>query len=79
MATKKKPAPRSLTQFVQDKKRADCPVCALNPDIRAEIQSARTKKIKRETVLEWLRAECGIAINSADFDRHHSARHERDE
>lgn len=76
---KKAPAPRrSLVQYVLDKKRADCPVCALPAEVCTEIAGARSRKIQRGTILEWLTTECGIRITGADFDRHYSARHDRD-
>lgn len=73
---KKKPAQgKSLIEFVQAKRRAACRVCQLPPDVLEEIKVAKTKKITRATVLEWLSKERGIKIASADLDVHYSGRH----
>jgi hypothetical protein len=66
-----------LIQFVRDKKRVGCPVCSLSDTIRSEIESARTRKIGRPEVIEWLKAEYKVTISRAQFDAHHSGRHEQ--
>ena len=76
MAQKHRGSARSLTQFVRDQKRKGCPVCALPPDVLSEVRSAREKRISRQTVIEWLKVEHGIAIPSAAFDTHVNARHD---
>lgn len=67
---------RSLTDFVMAKKRANCPVCALPAAVRQQIAEARNKRIRRAEQLEWLRAEYGVKLSVADFEAHHSGRHE---
>jgi len=75
--TTAKAKPRSLAEFVRDKRRADCPVCALPLEVRAEVKSASEKKIKRTTVLEWLKLEYDIDVSAVALDKHHSQRHEQ--
>lgn len=70
-----KPA-RSLSQFMRDRKKKDCKVCALGAEVVAQIRSASRNKIQRSTVLEWLRDECGAAITSADLQAHAAGRHD---
>ena len=78
-ASARKAKARSLTQYVRDKKRAVCPVCRLAPTIRSEMDGARTKKIRRAEILEWLAAEYGIKLTPAALDAHYSGRHERED
>jgi hypothetical protein len=59
-----------------EKKRANCPVCSLPADILEQLAGARTRKIHRQEQLTWLREEHGINLKAADFDAHHSGRHE---
>lgn len=77
--TKPKPVSgqrRSLTQFVQDQRRAGCPVCALPADVLAEVRTASRRKIPRAIVLEWLAAEHAQKIAAADMAAHVNARHD---
>lgn len=68
---------RSLVQFVRDKKRVGCPVCTLPRTVREEIEAARSRKITRAEQIEWLAAEHGVTITRAQFDAHHSGRHDQ--
>jgi hypothetical protein len=70
-----KPA-RSLSQFMRDRKKKDCKVCALGTEIVAQIRTASRNKIPRETVLAWLREECNAGITSADLQAHANGRHD---
>lgn len=70
---------KSLVEFMQAKRRAQCRVCQFPPDILEEIKVAKTRKITRAIVLEWLYRERGIKIASADLDAHYSGRHENPE
>ena len=77
MATKSPPKPvQSLAEYVMAKKRADCPICKLPDEIRAQRRGAVTKKIRRAEQIEWLAAEHGVKVTVAMFDSHHSGRHE---
>lgn len=67
--------PKSLVDFVKAKKRADCPVCALPEEIRAQLHAASEKKIYRADQLAWLKEECGHPISGEDLNRHYSGRH----
>lgn len=67
---------RSLVDFMRAKKRRDCPVCRLPDVLRAQLADARGKKVRRTDQLEWLAAEHGIKLTAAQFDTHHSGRHE---
>ena len=78
---KKKVAPkkagRSLLDYALDKKRAACKFCSLPADVRAQLIEARNHKIRVPEQVEWLASEHGITMTRADFEAHHSGRHER--
>lgn len=81
MATKKAPpkttpAGRSLVDYVLGKKRAECKVCALPGELREQLVVARSRKIRRAEVIEWLRDDHRIILTPRDLDVHYSARHE---
>lgn len=67
---------RSLRDFVRDKKREGCRICALPPDILEQVKSASVTKIPRATVIEWLKAELKTTFTSDEFDKHTSGRHQ---
>lgn len=75
-AKKPRPAARSLADFLLEKKRASCPVCALAPEIRVQVDAARRRGVRRAEWLEWLRDECGVVLQPGDFDQHINGRHE---
>lgn len=66
----------TLLQFVKDKRRANCRLCALAAPIRAELKIARERKIPRTVQIEWLKTECGIAIGEEELDLHRQGRHD---
>lgn len=68
--------PRSLLEFMRDKRKATCQLCALPDAVRAELNAAREKKIPREVQKEWLKAECGISVTSQEMDFHRLGRHD---
>ena len=72
-------APRSLIRFARDKRREGCPVCALSPDIRAQLVEASSRKIPRAVQLEWLRTDVGARITDADLSQHANGRHDAEE
>lgn len=72
----KRPA-RSLAQFVADQRRAGCPVCALPPDVLADVKTASRRKIPKSVVLEWLASEHGRTISAQDMAAHVNARHDQ--
>lgn len=67
---------RSLTEFMQAKRRDGCPVCALPPSVREQLKDASKRKITRADQIEWLAAECGVKLTRALFDSHANGRHE---
>ena len=71
-----KAEPRTLVDFVKDKRRASCVVCKLPDIIRQQVRAASEKKISRRTVLEWLETECGAKITDADIATHSNGHHE---
>jgi len=66
----------SAVEYQMAKKRAACGVCKLSDDLKEQLAEARTRKMRVPEQLEWLSVEHGIKLTRADFDRHHSARHE---
>lgn len=70
-----KPA-RSLSQFMRDKKKQDCKVCALGAAVVGEIRTASRNKIPRQIVLEWLNDEHNAGIARADLEAHANGRHD---
>jgi len=69
---------RSLDEFLRDKKKAECPVCHLPPEIRAQLQHASEhNSAKLVEQCEWLRAECGVDILPSQLTAHRSGGHER--
>lgn len=71
-----KSPPRNLNEFVKDDKRANCAVCQLPSDVRAQLADARSREIKQTTVLAWLKTEYGVTLTSSDFRRHGVAQHD---
>lgn len=76
MATKR--TPRSLFNYMRDKRRQHCEVCKLSPALKEEMLAARTRKITRAQVLEWLGVEHGIKLTAGQLDSHYSARHDQE-
>lgn len=70
-----KVTPRSLVDFVKEKKRADCLVCRLPTDVREQVEAASDKRILRNEVVAWLNEECGVAATTKDLERHTQGRH----
>lgn len=67
----------SLLDFATAKRRANCKVCKLPEEIKAQIALARDKKIPRPVVVEWLNNEMKLPITNADLDLHRNGQHER--
>ena len=66
---------KSLLDYMQDKRRAECPVCKLAEDIRDQLRRATDRKVKRADQLTWLTEVVGVAITNSDLDAHYSGRH----
>jgi len=66
---------KSLVDFMQDRRRAECPVCHLAEDIRDQLRRATDRKVKRADQLEWLITVVGATVTNADLDAHYSGRH----
>jgi hypothetical protein len=66
----------TLLDFMRDKKRAGCAVCALPDTVRTQLLAARDKKIRRADQIEWLRTVIGAELTSRDLDSHYSGRHD---
>lgn len=64
-----------LADFMRAKKRAACKVCRLPADVLDQLLAARTAKIRRPDMLEWLRTEVGADITDVELTAHYSARH----
>ena len=64
-----------LADFMRAKKRAACKVCQLPADVLEQLAAARSAKIRRPDMLDWLRTEVGSDITDAELTAHYSARH----
>ena len=68
---------RTLDQYLLDKRKAECPVCKLHPDIRAILKRASEKgSAKVAEQLEWLRVDCGASITASELTSHRGGGHE---
>lgn len=76
MATKKATRQRSIEQFVKDRKRSTCPVCALPDNARKQLRVARERKYPRSDVLAWLAEDYNVKISDADMTHHVGGRHD---
>jgi hypothetical protein len=70
-----KPA-KSLTEFLLDKRREGCPLCALSQDVKDQLKLATKRSIKRAEQMEWLAEEFGLKFTVEQFNTHHAGRHE---
>jgi len=68
---------RSLVEFMHDKRRQDCRICALPQDVRQEMLTASKKKYRQADVLEWLKADRDIDISEQEMASHYSGKHDR--
>lgn len=75
----KKPAPaaRSLAEFLAEKRREGCPICALSDDVKAQLKLASKRSVKRADQIEWLEAELGVTLTTEQITAHYSGQHER--
>lgn len=64
-----------LADFMKAKRRAACKVCQLPADVLDQLVAARTAKIRRPDMLEWLRTEVGVDVTDAELTGHYSGRH----
>lgn len=67
----------SLMEFVKERRRAECGICALSDEVRAQIAGASDKKIKRPVVIDWLQKEHDVKVTEDDLARHVNARHDQ--
>ena len=65
-----------LMDFMRAKRREACPVCKLPAEVRAQLDTASDKGIKRKDVLEWLRTIVGVPITDAELTAHRTGRHD---
>ncbi len=69
--------PRSISEFVRDKRKVNCPVCKVPPKIRVQVNDARqTRNVTMPVILEWLKSEHGIALTLEQCRRHYAGMHE---
>ena len=76
--TSSSPVPtRTLAEFLRDKRRAGCPVCALSPEILQCLAEAANKgSAKVPEQVEWLNTDCGTRITVQELTQHRSGHHE---
>jgi hypothetical protein len=67
---------RTLEDFVRAKRRSNCVVCKLSPEVLAQIKTARDKRIARDIVVEWLEKDHRVKISPDELTSHVNARHE---
>lgn len=72
--------PRSITQFLQAKRRENCGACKLSVEVRRQIDEARHhSRATWPLILEWLEVELGITgLTEAEMVIHYRARHDPD-
>lgn len=71
--------PKSLTEFAaaaRAAKRPPCKICALKPELRAQIAQSDRKVANFATVIAWLKAEHRITITLAELQGHSRSRHD---
>jgi hypothetical protein len=69
---------RTLEQYLLDKRKDDCPVCALSPEARAILKRASergTAKIAEQ--IGWLKEDCHVDITAQELTQHRSGGHDR--
>ena len=57
-------------------KQKSCVVCDIPEELRAQIRDASAKRIRRSTVLAWLKEEHGVEITAAELTSHTNGRHD---
>ena len=67
----------SLMEYVREKRKESCPVCALPDAVREQMASASDRKIKRSVVVAWLRDEHKAEVSEDDINSHVNARHDK--
>ena len=67
----------SLVDYVREKRRESCPVCALPDALRQQMALAGDRKIKRSVVVAWLNDEHRAAVTEDDINSHVNGRHDR--
>lgn len=75
--TKIAASPRSLAEFVKDKRREACAVCRLPAEVRDQVRTAGEKKIHRRTVLDWLKTDCSAPITDTELTVHTNGHHDQ--
>ena len=66
----------SLVDYAKKLRQLDCPVCQLDPDIRAQLLAAGAKGIRRPVQLAWLKEAHGATISSEQLTVHYSGKHD---
>lgn len=68
---------RTLDQYLLDRRKAECPVCHLSPDVRAILKRASEKgSAKVAEQLNWLRDCCGATVTASELTTHRAGGHE---
>ena len=68
---------RSVLEFIRDKRKANCPVCRVPQAIRNEMNAVRRmRSVTMPIVVEWLKAEHGIALTLEQCRHHYAGMHE---
>lgn len=66
----------SLVDYARKQRRADCAVCQLPDELRAQIKQASDKKINRDTVIAWLEEVNKIRLTRDQMTTHYSGHHD---
>jgi hypothetical protein len=74
---KKPAAARSLSEFLLEKRREGCPICALAADVKEQLRKASKASVRRAEQIEWLESEFKVKLTVEQFNAHHSGRHEQ--
>ena len=76
-AKKNEATPQTLEEFMREKQRRDCKVCALPQDITAQLgKPASDRGFSRDDQVEWLAVVAPNAkVSRTDLDTHMNRRH----
>ena len=68
---------KGLSLLDYARKQKPCVVCDLPDAVRVQMVNASAKKIKRVTVLAWLKDQHTITLANADLTRHAAGHHDQ--
>lgn len=67
----------SLLDYVRKKKQKACVVCALPETLRQQMLNASEKKIRRATIIAWLKEMHEVEVTAPELASHVNGRHDQ--